>query len=690
MLPSSLVHLVIDGCHIASITSLPSGLSVFSANSCLLTALPALPNILTYLSVERNHLTVLPALSSTNLGYLSCSGNSLAGTLPALPSTLTVLTCNDNALTSLPTLPPNLFYFDCSYNQLTILPVLPASLRTLFCEMNSLSVLPALPLHLYALDCSYNPLITSLPDLPPNFYSLICNFDPGLTCLPRIYQNTLNEFFIQGSGITCLPNSFGAVSHDTDPSTMPLCGPASGCDFYYNIAGNIHYDSSATCTLDTLYPGAPVTSMKIQLKENGSVVQQFYSFASGGYSFKVDSLTAYTIDIDTLGIPLALVCPGSGYFNVSLSASDSVAEYENFGMQCSSFDFATMYITANHLRRTFTTYVSIGAGDMTLLLYNADCGAGMSGTVTTTIAGSAQYVSPAPGALTPSYVSGNVLTYNLTDLDSLSPGQLDIIIATDTNAVVGSSVCITTDIESSTPDANFADNSLTQCFNIVNSWDPNSKQVYPLDTFQAGGWLTYTVNFQNTGTDTAYLVVVRDTLSANVDASSFQFLAASSKVVIQLFGSAMVFTFPHINLVDSATNPPLSTGWIQYKVRSLSNLPVGAQVQNTAYVYFDANPAIVTNTTTNLVDTLSSPLGIRNLSTGNSIHLYPNPNKGSFTLETSNNIGSEYTISDMLGNVVVHDVIQTNEQSIDVKDAGEGVYTLVVKGASPVRFVVVR
>jgi len=44
----------------------------------------------------------------------------------------------------------------------------------------------------------------------------------------------------------------------------------------------------------------------------------------------------------------------------------------------------------------------------------------------------------------------------------------------------------------------------------------------------------------------------------------------------------------------------------------------------------------------------------------------------------------------MLGNIIAHDVINKNEQSIDVKDAGEGVYTLVVKGASPVRFVVVR
>ena len=44
----------------------------------------------------------------------------------------------------------------------------------------------------------------------------------------------------------------------------------------------------------------------------------------------------------------------------------------------------------------------------------------------------------------------------------------------------------------------------------------------------------------------------------------------------------------------------------------------------------------------------------------------------------------------MLGNIVAHDVINSNQQSIELKDAAEGVYTLVVKGASPVRFVIVK
>ena len=76
------------------------------------------------------------------------------------------------------------------------------------------------------------------------------------------------------------------------------------------------------------------------------------------------------------------------------------------------------------------------------------------------------------------------------------------------------------------------------------------------------------------------------------------------------------------------------------------------------------------------------------------IKLYPNPNKGTFTLSVAGqgtgNGGATYIITDMLGNVIGQGPIAPGNQTIDMHEAAEGVYTLTVKGAMPQRFVVVR
>lgn len=705
-LPDSLTFLRAVNNLLQSIPALPAGLQSLYCSGNLLTSLPPLPDSLKYLECAGNQLTVLPTLPDS-LKRLICNANQITS-LPTLPSGLQMLWCGRNPLGLPNTLPPALSWFDCSYLHLTTLPPLPARLTKLYCDHNQLTSLPAFLSPLSILDCQNN-LLDSLPSLFPimgelncdsnrlsmllplsSVGSLQCRYNPLLTCLPPLPQSyPLSVFYIAGTNIHCLPNRFATQSYDIDPASLPLCDASSGCEFYYNIAGSIHQDTSASCSLDSIYPGAALSNIKMQLIENGQVAQQFYAFNSGGYSFKADSFATYTVRIDTTGLPLSIACPSTDSYIVYLSGTDSVATNRNFSVKCSNYDCGVLSIYGRHFRPGQYTTVDIVSGDIALLEYNAHCSAGIGGTVTTIVNAPAHYVSSVSGSLPPSSISGDTLTYSLSDLDSLQMGSLSIVVAIDTNAVVGTDVCFTTIITPSVPDMNPANDILEQCFPVVNSWDPNEKTVYPTDTFSAGQWLTYTVEFQNTGTDTAYTVVVRDTLSPYVDASTFQYVASDHKAVIQLMGNAMTFTFPKINLVDSATNPALSTGWIQYKVKAQPNLPINTQVKNTAFIYFDLNPAVVTNTT---VNTLAAPSGIGTIVNNNAIALYPNPNKGSFTLSTVNGqqSGSSYTISDMLGNVVMTETIHADRQAVMMPADAAGVYTLTVKGAQPIRFVVVR
>jgi uncharacterized repeat protein (TIGR01451 family) len=222
----------------------------------------------------------------------------------------------------------------------------------------------------------------------------------------------------------------------------------------------------------------------------------------------------------------------------------------------------------------------------------------VTGTVTITLNGDISYVAPAFGALTPTAVTGNILSYTISDFSSIPENAFDFVVATDIHAISGSLACINVNVSTAT-DINLANNVLSQCFTIFNSFDPNAKEVYPATITSTGGWLTYTVHFQNTGNDTAYSITVRDTLSNAVDVGTFQFLASShDKHFIQLKGNAVSFLFPQINLVDSATNAFGSEGWFQFRVKAKSNLVPQTAINNTAYIYFDFNAPIVTNTAT--------------------------------------------------------------------------------------------
>jgi Leucine-rich repeat (LRR) protein len=109
--------------------------------------------------------------------------------------------------------------------------------------------------------------------------------------------------------------------------------------------------------------------------------------------------------------------------------------------------------------------------------------------------------------------------------------------------------------------------------------------------------------------------------------------------------------------------------------------------------FFDMDPDSMPQCTAVSGCAYTASTGIAEL-TANALTIYPNPNKGAFTLsvagQATSNGALSYTITDMLGNVVAQQTITTNSQQVDLSDAAEGVYTLVVKGSAPLRFTVMR
>jgi uncharacterized repeat protein (TIGR01451 family) len=172
------------------------------------------------------------------------------------------------------------------------------------------------------------------------------------------------------------------------------------------------------------------------------------------------------------------------------------------------------------------------------------------------------------------------------------------------------------------------------CQENVGSWNPNDKQARPIGygaahAVEVNTDLEYHIRFQNTGTDTAFSVIVFDTLSRALDPSSIIVGASSHPFTWELKGNGvLVFTFDNILLPDSTVNESASHGYVKFKIKQQPNLALGTLINNTAAIVLDMNAPVLTNTTFHTID---EDFIVDVVKIGNrpqtTIEAYPNPFK---------------------------------------------------------------
>jgi uncharacterized repeat protein (TIGR01451 family) len=143
---------------------------------------------------------------------------------------------------------------------------------------------------------------------------------------------------------------------------------------------------------------------------------------------------------------------------------------------------------------------------------------------------------------------------------------------------------------------------------VVGSFDPNDKteshgSAFPAQQLANGEYLNYVIRFQNTGTDTAFRVLVRDTLNNKLNWSSFEMIGASHPYRLTIRnGNQLEWKFDPIILPDSNHSVLNSQGYIAYRIRPLATLIAGDSITNRAGIYFDFNPPVMTNTQLTVID----------------------------------------------------------------------------------------
>lgn len=152
------------------------------------------------------------------------------------------------------------------------------------------------------------------------------------------------------------------------------------------------------------------------------------------------------------------------------------------------------------------------------------------------------------------------------------------------------------------------------CLENVDSFDPNDKAGGPK------GWgdeklvfpnteIEYKIRFQNTGTDTAYQVLIKDLIPATLDVKTLRPGPSSHPYSWSIEeNNSLTFTFNNILLPDSTTNLAASQGFVNFTIAQQKDLPIGTTITNTAAIYFDFNEPIYTNQTLHKVGTLFTGL----------------------------------------------------------------------------------
>ena len=667
-LPSSLVNLKLGDNNLSVLPLLPANLSYLSCFSNNLVTLPLMPSSLVYLNANTNLIGGIASFGS-NLNSIELEQNQLTS-LAQVPSTLKTLKIGMNQLASLSPLPDSLTYLSFNDNFVTIIDSLPKQLETLNCMFNQLASLPDCPNSLRFLLASGNNIQT-LNAMPSSLDVLSLAFNP-INCLPAF--DTIGSLEIQLTGIHCLANRFINDSSDVLLADLPLCEPSSGCPIDWSISGRAYFDINQNCIFDS---GENILrNIPVHLNSAGATVQICYTNSNGEYFFRAP-LGLYTVNIDTNLIPFRMTCLVGGVYTTDLTLSDSIFDIMDFGLSCpSDFDLIANSIHPGEFIPGGNTRVDFSAGD-NFMRFGGEC-FNVSGDVYVITSGNVSYVSPAPGALTPTYISGDTIHWVIGDFPAVNlNSDFNIILQTDPAAVQNDTVCLTLSIPI-VGELDSSNNSISNCYYVLSSFGPNEKWVSPEYADTSDYSFTFTINFQNTGSVPAENLYILDTLDDDLDISTFEFISSSHAVVTQLLpGRVLRFNFNSINLPDSASNSTLSRGFVNYRMNRRIGSGVGTVITNTAYIYFDFNAPLVTNTVSS---TVSIVAGIdNNILLSEDLSVYPNPTTAELNTVVRKGKIHQISVHDMLGKLVVSQSQQPSvEAKLNLEKLNPGIYIVSV------------
>jgi hypothetical protein len=136
----------------------------------------------------------------------------------------------------------------------------------------------------------------------------------------------------------------------------------------------------------------------------------------------------------------------------------------------------------------------------------------------------------------------------------------------------------------------------------------------------------------------------------------------------------------------SAHDVEASKGWVSFRIKPVNGLLANTNIPNRASIYFDFNPAVVTNTAViRLID--GSGNTTSSIKTSKGIKLFPNPAADRLTIEAEH-LKGDIVIYNLHGiHVLTQTVVDPGKVHLNIGHLSSGMYFLVI-GKETVKFIV--
>ncbi len=434
-----------------------------------------------------------------------------------------------------------------------------------------------------------------------------------------------------------------------------------------SISGNAYIDLNSNCTKNIGESNVYYASVIVN---PGNRI----GYANGAGDYIVNNLPygTYSVSLNTYYSNFSPTCSTTLIANVNGGTPNSLNNDLSVGFNSSTNPDLKVWAYSNGIVPGFGCYMNYNLNNL-----NNVPASGLFKTVlpSTFIA---NITSGNPNTYS---ISGDTVIWNFSNITYTTNVLFQINFTVPLSTPLGSTFTSCMWAQPTVADFNPANN--TYCYSrlVTGSFDPNDKTVSPVGVGPNGDIaatetdLTYLIRFQNTGNGPAVNIYVKDTLSPNVNVNTFEMLSASHNYMIDILpGNVLRWKFNNIMLADSGSNESASHGYIHYRIKRTNNNTPGTQIKNTAYIYFDFNEPVVTNTAINTIETIT---GIKSsFSTNDEWNVYPNPSTGTLYIvnSSSGKEESQIQVVNSIGQTVLEETINNNYKNIDLSKLNNGVY----------------